>query len=209
MSGTPRVEFERLIGTNLVENSLKAWQALTKALEKEKGILDMVIYIGSLSEAWWALTKFAAETQEAADDRAKREFELLETGVSEPAAEYFARAHVTLTKLTRHQMTTPAHETKRRVLCGLTPRFTDEVPLYILRGDFDLNDLEAGIARAESFQVDQERRNALAHALAVAHAGGGSAGAKGKARDRGYHGKRSAKRHDDDQGRNQQQDHLH
>ena len=37
--------------TNLVDCSLKAWQALTKALEKEKGILDMVIDIGSLTEA--------------------------------------------------------------------------------------------------------------------------------------------------------------
>ena len=32
---------------------------------------------------------------------------------------------------------------------------------------FDLSDLEAGVARAESFQSDQENGNASAHALAV------------------------------------------
>ena len=33
-SGTPRAELERLHGRNLVDDSLQAWQALTKALEK-------------------------------------------------------------------------------------------------------------------------------------------------------------------------------
>ena len=68
-SGTPRVEPERLHKYNLVDNSLKAWQALTKALEKEENIMEMVIDVGSLSEAWRALTKTAAETQEAAYGR--------------------------------------------------------------------------------------------------------------------------------------------
>ena len=35
-SGTPPVELERLHDHNLVDISLQAWQALTKALEKEK-----------------------------------------------------------------------------------------------------------------------------------------------------------------------------
>ena len=37
MSGTPLAELERLHDRRLVENLLKAWQALTKALEKRKG----------------------------------------------------------------------------------------------------------------------------------------------------------------------------
>ena len=82
----------------------------------------MVTYIGSLSEAWRALTKIAAETREAAYDRVKREFELLEIGASEPIAEYFARVHVILMKLARNHVTTPAREIKRRVLGGLTVR---------------------------------------------------------------------------------------
>ena len=67
-SGTPLAEHESLHERSLVENSLKAWQALMKALEKEKDIMEIVIDIGS--EAWHALTKIAAETEEAAYDRA-------------------------------------------------------------------------------------------------------------------------------------------
>ena len=50
----------------------------------------MVIDTGSLSEAWRALTKTAAATQETAYERVKKEFESLEIGVNEPVAEYFA-----------------------------------------------------------------------------------------------------------------------
>ena len=47
------MELERLHNYNLVLNSLKARQALTKA-EKETGIMEIVpeIDIGSVSEAW-------------------------------------------------------------------------------------------------------------------------------------------------------------
>ena len=89
-----------------------------------KTVIDIIGYI---FEAWRALTKIAAETQEVAYDRAKREFGSLEIGVSKPVAEYFARVHVLLMKLARHQITTPAREIKRRVLGGLIPRFLNGV----------------------------------------------------------------------------------
>ena len=73
-----------------------------------------------------------------------------------------------------------------------------------MKGDCDLIDLEAGLARVERLQSDEVRSNASAHALAVAHAGGGRIGARGEARGRGRHGKRSPRCHDDGQGRNQQ-----
>ena len=165
----------------------------------------MVIDIGSLSEAWRALTKTAAETEEAAYNRARRGFESLEIGVSESAAECFARVHVILMKLARHQVTTPAREIKRTVLGSLTSCFPDEVRLYAMKSEtLDFTDLENGLTRAESFQLDQERRNTSAHALAVAHAGSGRTGARGGARGRGRQGRRPGKRHDDGQGRNQQ-----
>ena len=77
--------------------------------------------------------------------------------------------HVVLIKLARHKVTTLAREIKRTVLGSLTFRFPDEARLYAMKGEFDLKDPENGLARAESFQSDQERRNAPAHALAVAH----------------------------------------
>ena len=104
--------------------------------------MEMVIDIGSLSEAWRALTKIAAETEETPYDRAKREFESLEIGIRESVAEHFARVQVILMKLARHQVTTPAHEIKLTVLGSLTSRFPDEVRLYAMKCEFDLKDLE-------------------------------------------------------------------
>ena len=86
-------------------------------------------------------------------------------------------------KLERHKVTTPAREIKRTVLASLTFRFPDEARLFAMKGDtLDLKDLENGLARSESFQSYQKRRNASAHALAVAHAGSGRTGAGGGAR---------------------------
>ena len=157
-SGTPPAELDRLHDHTLVDNSLQAWQALTKALEKKEEILKMVLDIGSPSEAWRALAKIADESEEVAYDRTKREFETLEIGISESVAEYFARVHTILMRLERYKITTPAREIRRTVLSSLTSRFPSETHLYMMRGDFELSALEAGLVRAEKFQSHQERK---------------------------------------------------
>ena len=55
--------------------------------------MKMVLEISSPSEAWRALSKIAAETEDVPYDRTKREFETLEIGVNEYVTEYFARAY--------------------------------------------------------------------------------------------------------------------
>ena len=114
----------------------------------------MLLEIGSLSEAWRALTRIADESEEVAYDRAKRDFKNLETKISESITEYFARLHIIVMKLEGHKIVTPAPEIKRTVLDCLTSRFPNETRLYAMRGDFDLTDLEAGLVRAETFQSD-------------------------------------------------------
>ena len=108
-------------------------------------------------------------------------------------------------KLERYNIITPARETKRIVLNSLTSRFPDETCLYAMRGDFELKDLENGLARAEKFQSEQKKRSAPSHALALAHAGGGQTGTGCGARGQSRQGTRSGGRHDDGRGRNQQQ----
>ena len=88
-------------------------------------------------------------------------------------------------KLERYQITTHAREIRRTALSSLTSRFPNETRLYAMRGDFDLEDLETGLVRAEKFWSDQERRNASAHALGVIHAGSGQTGAAGETHGRG------------------------
>ena len=72
-SGTLLAELERLHDRTLVDNSIQACQALTKALEKEEEMLKMVLDIGSLSEAWRALAKIADESKEVAHTTVQNE----------------------------------------------------------------------------------------------------------------------------------------
>ena len=195
-SGTPRAELERLYNRALVHKPLQVWQSLTKALEKEPEIMKMVMEISSPSEAWRALSKIAAETEDDAYDRAKREFETLEIGANETVSEYFARVNIVLMKLERHDITTPARETKRIVLKSLTPRFPNDTSMLAMKGDFDLSELEHELARVGKLRSDSSR-SAASHALAVAHAGGGQTGTGDGARGQGRQGRRSGGRHDD------------
>ena len=80
----------------------------------------MVIRIGSISEAWRALTKIANASEEVEYDRAKPEFETLEMDASESVAEFFTRVHIVLMELERHQIPIPAREIQRIVLGSLS-----------------------------------------------------------------------------------------
>ena len=137
-SGTPRAELERVHDPRLVDISLNAWQSLTKALEKEQELLKMVIRIGSISEAWRALTKIANASEEVEYDRAKREFETLEMDASESVAEFFTRVHVILMELERHQIPIPDREIQRIVLGSLSPRFPHETSMHAYKGECGL-----------------------------------------------------------------------
>ena len=106
-------------------------------------------------------------------------------------------------KLERDDIETPAREIKRIVLNSLTPRFPNETCVYAMKGDFELKDLEHGLARVEKFRSEQSR-SAPSHAYAVAHAGGGQTGTGGGGRGRGRQGRRSGGRHDEGRGRNYQ-----
>ena len=185
ISGIPRAKLERLHNSTLVQKSLHVWQSQTKTLEKKPEIMKMVLEIGSPSEAWRALSKMVDESEHVAYDRAKREFETLEIKANKTVSEYFASVNIVLIKLERHNIITPAREIKRIILNSLTPRFPNETCMYAMRGDFELKDLENGLARVGKFQSEHKRRNAPSHALAVAHAGGGQTRTGDGARGRG------------------------
>ena len=159
-SGTPRAELERVHDRRLVDNSLNAWQSLTKALEKEQELLKMVIRIGSISEAWRALTKIANASEEVEYGRAKHEFETLEMDASEPVAEFITRVHTILMELERHQIPIPAREIQRVVPGSLSPRFPNKTSMHAYKGECDLKDLETGLARVEKFRLDQIKKGA-------------------------------------------------
>ena len=202
-SGTPRAELERLCNRALVDKSLRVWQSLTKALEKEEEVLKLVMEIGSPSVAWRALKKMVGETEDDAHDRAKREFETLHMDDSESVSEYFARINIILMKLERYDITTSAREIKRVVMNSLTPRFPNETSILAMRGDFNLAELEPGLIRVEKLRSESSR-SAPSNALAVTHAGNGPTGTGGGTRGRGRKGRRSGGRHGDGRDRHQQ-----
>ena len=61
--------------------------------------------------------------------------------------------NIVLMKLERHDITTPVREIKRIVLKRLTPRFPSETSIIAMKGDFDLSELEHGLARVEKFRI--------------------------------------------------------
>ena len=202
-SGTPRAELERLYNRALVDKSLRVWQSLTKALEKEEEVMKLVMEIGSPSVAWRALKKMVGETEDDAHDRAKREFETLQMDDSESVSEYFARVNIILMKLERYNITTSAREIKRVVMNSLTPRFPNETSILAMRGDFDLAELELGLIRVEKLRSESSR-SAPSNALAVAHAGHGPTGTGGGTRGKCRKGRRSGGHHGDGRDRHQQ-----
>ena len=169
---------------HLTGKSLRVWQSLTKALERESEIMKMVMEIGSPSEAWRALKKIPVETEDDAYDRAKRGFETLEMEANQNVSEYFARVNIVLMKLERHNTATPAREIKRIVMNSLTPLFPNETSMLAMKGDFNLLELEQELVRVKKLRSDSSG-SAPSHALAVAHAGGGLTGTGGGARGRG------------------------
>ena len=124
-------------------------------------------------------------------------------GTNETVVEYFASVNVVLTKLYKKKAATPARETKWRVLRVLISRFFDEIRLYNMKGDFNLRDMEAGLAQVERFQSGQKRRNVTAYALTPAYTGDGRGGAGGAASNHSRGGKYFGRRNGG-QSRNQQ-----
>ena len=61
-----RFILEAMHGKQMVGQSNMVWEALNKAFEKDDAILSMAKEIGFPSEAWRALVKIDAETNDAA-----------------------------------------------------------------------------------------------------------------------------------------------
>ena len=122
----------------------------------------MVIWIGSISEAWRALTKTANASEEVEYDRAKRKFETLEMDASESVAEFFTRVHIILMELERHQIPIPDREIQRIVLRSLSPRFPHETSMHAYKVNVILRTWRLGLPEWRSSGWTRSRR-ALPH----------------------------------------------
>ena len=71
-----RRELEIKYGRQIVAQSLTVWNGLTKAVEKEKSIADIVVRAKAPSEAWKILKSMVEdESSDRAKEQAKKNFE--------------------------------------------------------------------------------------------------------------------------------------
>lgn len=187
MNATTRRELEETHGKLMVEQSLFAWSALTRSLERDQKLLDLVVTAGSPSEAWKVLEGLAGlETNEAAGERIKRDFEKLEMEEGESVRSYFIKARMGIAALRQHNVFMTERDIYRRVLGGLSSRFSDKQK-YSRQICFDLRDLEAELVSVEDEQRGKERTDGGRER----RDGGGGGRSNGR---RGKRGKRNGKR---------------
>ena len=76
MVGKDWDELDNVHRREKVNQPIAVWIGLAKVIERDKTLLDMVITVGSPSEAWKSLLSVVGdERSEAARDRVNKEFE--------------------------------------------------------------------------------------------------------------------------------------
>ena len=98
------------------------WNGLTKAVEKDKSIVDIVVRAKAPSEAWKILKSMVEdESSDRARELAKKQFEELSMNDDESMKEYIARAKSLALNVKYHDIEVTDQEISRRVLNGLPP----------------------------------------------------------------------------------------
>ena len=174
-----RSELEREYGRRDVEQSLVVWSALTKAVEKDKTIADIVVGAKAPSEAWKILNSmFEDDNSDRARELAKKRFEELGMNDDESMKGYIARAKSLARNVKYHDIEVTDQEISRRVLNGLPPSYAPEKRNFALKTDFSLAELEGGLVCVEELNRSSDGTDGN-HALAAgfkARSGGRSGG---------------------------------
>ena len=97
--------------------SLTVWNGLTKAVEKDKSIADIVVRAKAPSEAWKILKSMVEdESSDRARELAKKQFEELSMNDDESMKEYIARAKSLALNVKYHDIEVTDQEISRQVL---------------------------------------------------------------------------------------------
>ena len=117
-----RSELEREYGRRDVEQSLVVWSALTKIVEKDKTIADIVVGAKAPPEAWKILNSMVEDdNSDRARELVKKQFEELSMNDDESMKEYIARAKSLALNVKYHDVEVTDQEISRRVLNSLPP----------------------------------------------------------------------------------------
>ena len=117
-----RRELEIEYGRQIVAQSQIVWNGLTKAVEKDKSVAEIVVRAKAPSEAWKILKSMVeGDNSDRAKEHAKKNFEGLSMDSAETMKEYIARAKSLALNVQYHDVEVTDQEISRRVLNGLTP----------------------------------------------------------------------------------------
>ena len=102
--------------------SLTVWNGLTKAVEKDKSVAEIVVRAKAPSEAWKILKIMVEDdNSDRAKEQAKKNFEGLSMNGAKSMKEYIARAKSLALNVQYHDVEATDQEISRRVLNGLSP----------------------------------------------------------------------------------------
>ena len=145
-----RRELEREYGRQIVAQSLAVWNVLTKAVEKDETVADIVVGAKAPSEAWKILESMVEDdSSKRAKEQAKKNFEGLNIDDAESMKEYSARATSRALNVQYHSIKVSEQKTSRRVLNGLPLSYAPEKINFALKTDFSLAELAGGLVRVE------------------------------------------------------------
>ena len=189
-----RRELEIEYGRQIVAQSLTVWNGLTKAVEKDKSVAEIVVRAKAPSEAWKIQKNMVEDdSSDRAKDQAKKNFEGLSMDSAESMKEYIAGAKSLALNVQYHDVEVTDQEISRRVLNGLPPPYAPEKRSFALKTDFSLAELEGGLVRVEELSRSSDGTDGN-HVLAAgfkARSGGRSGGRGGH--NGGGRGKRDGK----------------
>ena len=147
-----------------MEQLLVVWSALTKVVEKDKTIADIVVGAKAPSEAWKILNSMVEDDN--SKELAKKQFEELSMNDDESMKEYIARAKSLALNVKCHDVEIIDQEISRRVLNGLPLWYAPEKRNFASRTHFCLAELEGGLVRVEELNRSPDGTDAN-HALAA------------------------------------------
>ena len=114
--------------------SLTVWNALRKAVEKDKKIADIVVRAKAPSEAWKILKSTVEDdSSETAKYQANKNFEGLSMDDAETMKEYIARAKSLALNVQYHDIEVSEQGVSRRVLNALPPSYAPEKRNFALK----------------------------------------------------------------------------
>ena len=183
-------------GRQIVAQSLTVWNGLTKAVENDKTIADIVVGAKAPSEVWKILKSMIEDdSSERAREQAKKQFGKLSMDDTESIKKYIARAKSLALNVKYPDIEVSEQEITHRVLNGLPPSYAPKKRNFAFKTDFSLAELVGGLVRRGELNRSSDGTDG-SHALAAGFTArsGGRGGGRG-GHNGGGRGKRAGKSH--------------